>query len=83
MRWRLRQKYFKDDLQKFFLRSEPLELYNRDGSLFLASEDEEGYTASASYMYDMNTVVLEFMIRKFFEEFDMSNPRLSSLLEGE
>ena len=67
--------------EKFFSWREPLTIYSEDGSCILAIRDGK-YKASASYIYDMNTHIIEFMIRQFFENFNVGNPRLSSLLHG-
>lgn len=72
--------WFSSD-EKFFTWREPLTIYSQDGSLFL-SEKGGKYKSSASYMYDMNTHILEFMIRQFFKNFNANVPYLSSLLRG-
>lgn len=72
--------WFSSD-EKFFTWREPLTIYSQDGSLFL-SEKGGKYKSSASYIYDMNTHILEFMIRQFFKNFNANIPYLSSLLRG-
>ena len=72
--------WFSSD-EKFFTWREPLTIYSQDGSLFL-SEKSGKYKLSASYMYDMNTHILEFMICQFFKNFNANVPYLSSLLRG-
>lgn len=67
--------------EKFFSWRDPLTIYSEDGSCVLALRDGK-YKASASYIYDMNTHIIEFMIRQFFKNFNAGNPRLSSLLHG-
>ena len=53
--------------------------YSQDGLFYLREKDGK-HKASSSYMSDMNTHILDFMIRLFFKNFNNSSPNISSLL---
>lgn len=53
--------------------------YSQDGLFYLREKDGK-HKASSSYMGDMNTHILDFMIRLFFKNFNNSSPNISSLL---
>ncbi len=63
---------------KFFTWSEPLRIYSDNGSLVIAKDN---YSAAASYMNDMNTHILETILRHFLRKPRHSGLLLSSLLE--
>lgn len=63
---------------KFFAWTEPLRIYSYNGSLVVAGND---YSAAASYMDDMNTHILESILRHFLRKTRRSGLLLSSLLD--
>ena len=67
--------------QKFFTWSEPLILHSDNGLFFIEIQEKNiTYYANSSYVYDMNTHILDSMLHQFYEHIDYSNPVLSCLL---
>ena len=65
--------------RKFFTWSHPLTMYSENGELHIKTQDKQ-YEISGTYLQNMNLNIFEILLRNFFENFDSSNPKLSSLL---
>lgn len=65
--------------RKFFAWSRRLITQSNNGS-FIIMDRSGQYSAKSSYIYDMNTHILEALLREFFRKFNPRKPLLSSLL---
>ena len=63
---------------KFFTWSEPIRIYSENGYLVIAKDK---YSAKSSYMDDMNTHILDAILRHFLSKPRHSGALLSSLLD--
>ena len=71
--------WFSSDV-KFFTWNEPLMIHGNNGMFIISSIKDKNYSASASYIDDMNTHILEALLRHYNKYYPRPT-KLSSLLE--
>lgn len=65
--------------REFFTWLDPLTISSNNGFCTISAKNAR-YSASASFMNDMNTIVFDAIMHKFFRNLNINNPTLSSLL---